>query len=472
MLRGYNSLKDNTQLNRGVYVSKKQVNMLSGPLFKNIVVYTIPIILTGALQMLFNTADLIVIGQFRGGDSVGAVGATSSLTSLLTNFFIGFSVGSGVSTAHAVGSGNNAATKRTVSTAMATALVCSVIVTIIGVFASEPLLVVMGTPEEIIDRSALYMKIYFSGTIAVLVYNFGASILRAVGETKKPLIYLSIAGVTNVILNIVFVTVFHMDVEGVALATILSQVLSAMLIVKELITRKDSCRFILKELRFHKKETVKILALGIPTGIQSCVFSVSNVLIQSSVNGFGIAAVAGNSAASSIENFTYIVMNSFQQAAMNFTGQNFGAGKIARVKRIFGICMGSVSIVGLVMGSLTYIFGKQLLGFYVGRDSAAIEAGITKLFFVGLLYFLCGLMEVTTGTLRGMGTSLAPMITAICGVCIFRIGWNLTVFNLPQLHTLSGLFVSYPISWVVTGVINFIIYCVLIRKLEKKSRVG
>lgn len=446
--------------------------MTSGPLFKNIVIYTIPIILTGALQMLFNTADLIVIGQFRGGDSVGAVGATSSLTNLLTNFFIGFSVGSGVSTAHAVGAGNKASTKRTVSSAMATALVCSVIVTLIGVFASEPLLRMMDTPEEILDRSALYMKIYFSGALAVLVYNFGASILRAVGETKKPLIYLSIAGVTNIVLNIVFVTLFHMDVEGVALATILSQMLSAALVVRDLMTRQDSCKLVLKELRFHKAETVKILALGIPTGIQSCVFSVSNVLIQSSVNGFGLAAVSGNSAASSIENFTYIVMNSFQQTSMNFTGQNFGAGKIDRVKRIFVICVFSVSAVGLVIGSLTYVFGRQLLGFYVGNDTAAIEAGMVKLFFVGLLYFLCGLMEVTTGTLRGMGTSLAPMITAVCGVCVFRIGWNLTVFNLPQLHSLSGLFVSYPISWVVTGMINLIVYCVLIRKLEKRSRVG
>lgn len=453
-------------------MAAKKINMISGPLVSNIIAYTIPIILTGILQMLFNTADLIVIGQFRGSTSVGAVGATSSLTNLLTNFFIGFSVGSGVSTAHAVGAGDKTIIKRTVCSAMAVALVCGVAVTLIGIFASGPMLRLMGTPSEIIDRSALYMKIYFSGAIAVLVYNFGASILRAVGETKKPLIYLSVAGVTNVVLNIFFVTVFNMDVEGVALATILSQLLSAVLVIRELIIRKDECKLILSELRFYKRETLKILKLGVPTGIQSCLFSLSNVFIQSGVNSFGIAAVSGNSAASSIENFTYIVMNAFQHTAMNFTGQNIGAGNIKRVRRIFACCTGLVAAVGFVVGLAILLLSKTLLSFYVGSDLAALEAGIQKLTWVGLPYFLCGMMEVSTGTLRGMGYSAAPMLTAIGGVCGLRVIWQLTVFMTPAFHNLPGIFVSYPISWILTGAANYIIYFSLIKKLEKRSLVG
>ena len=443
--------------------------MTEGPLVRNILLYTYPIILTSLLQMLFNTADLIVVGQFCGGASVGAVGATSSLTNLLTNFFIGFSVGSGVSTAHTVGAGAKERTKKTVHSAFAIAIVCGVLMTAVGLLASGKILVLMGTPDEVVDLSALYMKIYFSGAIAVLVYNFGAAILRAIGETKKPLVYLTAAGAANVVLNIFFVTVFHMDVAGVALATILSQVLAAVLVVVELMRRKDACRLIIGEIRFYKNETQKILMMGLPTGLQSSLFSISNVLIQSGINSFGIAAVSGNSAASSIENLTYVSMNAFQQTSMNFTGQNVGANNYARVRKVFSSCLTLVAVCGIILGSLITLFGRPILSLYVGNDAAAISAGMQKLIFVNLPYFICGLMEVTTGVLRGMGYAMAPMLTAITGVCLFRIAWQLTVFELPGMHTLGGLFMSYPISWLTVGIANLIIYLVLIKKIEKKK---
>ncbi len=451
---------------------KKSIDMTEGPIVKNILAYTFPIILTSLLQMLFNTADLIVVGQFCGSESVGAVGATGALTNLIMNFFIGFSVGAGASTAHAVGARNEQTTKKTVHTAFSIAIVCGVLMTIVGVTASEKILCLMGTPSEIIDLSVLYMKIYFSGAIAVLVYNFGASILRAVGETKKPLIYLTAAGITNVILNIFFVTVFHMDVAGVALATILSQVLSAILVVIELVRRKDACRLSVSKLRFYKSECHKILRMGIPTGIQSSIFAVSNVLIQSGVNSFNIAVVSGNSAANSVETLTYVSMNAFQQSSMNFVGQNVGANNYGRVRKIFKSCMLLVTCSGLLLGVLITVFGIPILSLYVGNDLAAIEAGMQKLLFVNLPYFLCGMMEVTSGTLRGMGYSMAPMITGISCACAFRIIWQLTVFELPAFHSLGGLFISYPISWVLACVANTICIAVILIKYPKKSRVA
>lgn len=453
-------------------MGKKQINMTEGPIIRNILAYTFPIILTSLLQMLFNTADLIVVGQFCGSLSVGAVGATASLTNLMTNFFIGFSVGTGVSTAHAVGAGDKERTKKTVHSAFSIALACGLIMTLVGVTASGKILALMKTPDEVLKLSALYMRIYFSGAIAVLVYNFGASILRAIGETKKPLIFLAIAGVVNVVLNIFFVTAFHMDVAGVALATILSQVLAAILVVIELIKRNDACRLIIREIRFYKKETFKILAMGLPTGFQSSLFSISNVLIQSGVNSFGISAVSGNSAASSVESLTYVAMNAFQQTSMNFVGQNVGANKYDRVRKIHASCMLLVAATGIIIGSLITLFGKQILSLYIGNDLAAIRAGMQKLFFANMPYFLCGLMEVSSGTLRGMGHSIAPMITGISCACAFRIAWQLTIFELPAFHSLGGLFVSYPISWILAFVANLICIAVILKRIDRKNRVA
>lgn len=443
-------------------MAKRQIDMCNGPLFKNIVAYTVPIILTSLLQLLFNAADLVVVGRYCGSVSVGAVGATSSLTNLLVNLFIGLSVGVGVSVAHGVGAGDGEAVKRTVHTAIPMALVGGVIMAFMGLFVSGPMLRLMGTPDDIIELSAVYMKIYFAGAVSILVYNFGASVLRAVGDTKGPLIYLGIAGIINVLLNVVFVTVFHMNVAGVALATIIAQTVSALLVLSSLIRRRDVCRLIIGQMRIYKNEFFKILRIGIPTGIQSSLFSVSNVIIQSSVNSFGALAVSGSAAAGSIEGFVYVVMNAFQQTVMNFTGQNAGAGNFRRVRSVLVTCLACVAVAGSLLGGLVCIFGRPLLSIYVTDSAEAVSMGMQRLICVCAPYFLCGMMEVTSGSLRGMGRSLTPMLTAIIGVCVFRILWVYTVFQF--WHTPFGLFISYPVSWIATCIANIICCICIYRK--------
>lgn len=445
---------------------KKQIDMTGGPLFRNIISYTVPIILTSILQLLFNAADLVVVGNFCGSDSVGAVGATSSLTNLIVNLFIGLSVGVGVNVAHSIGAGEDESVRRTVHTAIPMALIGGLIMAVVGVFISGPMLTLMGTPDGIRELSTVYMRIYFAGAVSILLYNFGASILRAVGDTKRPLLYLAIAGVVNVLLNIIFVTAFDMNVAGVALATMIAQTVSAVLVTVSLIRRRDVCRLILKEMRFYKREFFKILRMGVPTGIQSSLFSISNVIIQSSVNSFGAAAVSGNAAAGSIEGFVYVIMNAFQQTAMNFTGQNVGAGNYRRARSVLVTCILSVVVIGSLSGGLVYAFGEPLLGIYVSDAEEAIAVGMQKLLCVCLPYFLCGIMEVTSGSLRGMGSSLIPMLTAIIGACVFRIVWVYTVFQI--FHTPTGLFISYPISWVLTFAANVISFCIVYRKKVKK----
>jgi len=446
-------------------------SMTEGPLFWNIITYTIPIILTSVLQLLFNAADLIVVGRFCGSISVGAVGATGSLTTLLINFFIGLSVGTGVAVAQAHGAGDNERLHKTVHTAMLLALFCGVVLTFAGVYLSEPLLKLMGTPEKVLPLSAVYMKVFFAGTIFNLVYNFAASILRASGDTKSPLIFLSIAGVVNVVLNIFFVTMFHMDVAGVALATIISQAISAILTVLALMKREDATRFFIKKMRFYKECIWKILKIGVPAGIQSSLFAISNVLIQSSVNSFGDVFVSGASAAANIEGFQYVMMNSFYQSALNFTGQNVGAKRFDRVKRIFRICLASVVVVGVVTGVLVNLFGRQLLSIYITDSEQAIEYGLIRMMVIGLPYFLCGMMDIATGVLRGMGASVQPMVVSIIGVCILRVAWVYTVFQSPSFHTPEGLYLSYTVSWIITFLVQYILYKRLLKKKIKEQEV-
>ncbi len=448
-------------------LKQRNTSLTTGNLFSSMIAYTIPIILTGILQLLFNAADLIVVGRFCGSLSVGAVGATGSLTNLLVNLFMGLSVGTGVVVAQSVGAKDDEGRHRAVHTAMVLAPAIGLILTIIGVVFCEPLLRLMNTPENILPLSAKYMKIYFSGITFTLVYNFAASILRAVGDTKSPLIFLVIAGVINVVLNVLFVTVFHMNVAGVALATMISQAISAILVVIALVRRDDSTRLFFSKMRIYKEQLLRILKIGIPAGIQASLFSISNVIIQASVNSFGDAFVSGSAAASNIENFVYIVMNSFYQTTLNFTGQNFGAKKMKRVKEVFKMCLVSVMIVGLALGIMVFVFGRQLLGIYITDSAAAIEAGMQKLALVGLPYFLCGMMEVTTGALRGIGSSFVPMIISILGICGIRIVWVTTVFQLPQFHTPEWLFASYIISWIFTLVCQAIAFFILFNKKKE-----
>ena len=425
-------------------------SMLQGPVLRGVIRYTIPIILTSVLQLLFNAADLVVVGRFCGSISVAAVGATGAITNLIVNLFIGLSVGAGVTVAHAIGSREEEAIHRAVHTAMPVALVSGGVLTVVGITLAGKLLSLMGTPENVLPLSTMYMQIYFGGITFNMVYNFCASILRAAGDTKSPLIYLSLAGVINVVLNLIFVTVFHMNVAGVALATIISQAVSAVLVAIALMRRKDACRLYLKQMRFYRVQLLKMVRIGLPAGIQGSLFSISNVMIQSSINSFGDIFMSGNAAAANIEGFVYTSMNAFSQTAVNYIGQNVGAHQYDRVKRVLACCLGCVFVTGAVMGVAAYGFGPQLLSIYITDSEQAISYGMLRLAFMCLPYFLCGAMDVSTGALRGMGASVEPMIISVLGICGFRIALITTIFQIPAFHTPQCLFMSYPISWILT----------------------
>ena len=431
-------------------MKKHSATMLQGPVLWSVISYTVPIILTSVLQLLFNAADLVIVGRFCGSISVAAVGATGSITNLIVNLFIGLSVGAGVTVAHAIGSREETAVHRAVHTALPVALISGVVLTFVGVALSGTFLRLMGTPETVLPLSKVYMQIYFGGITFNMVYNFCASILRAAGDTKSPLIFLSLAGVVNVLLNVVFVTSLHMNVAGVALATTISQGISAVLVVIALMRRTDACRLCLGKMRFYRAELRKMVRIGLPAGIQGSLFSISNVLIQSSINSFGDVFMSGNAAAGNIEGFVYVIMNAFHQTAVNFIGQNVGAQQYDRVKKALRCCLGCVCVAGLAAGILGYSFGPQLLSIYITDSAEAISYGMMRLGIVCLFYFLCGLMDVATGALRGMGASVEPMIISVLGICGLRILWIYTVFQIPALHTPQCLFLSYPISWIVT----------------------
>lgn len=438
--------------------------MLQGPLLGSIVAYTVPIILTSLLQLLFNAADLIVVGRFCGSISVAAVGATGAITNLMVNFFIGLSVGAGVGVAHGLGSREERVVHCTVHTAIPTALFSGVVLTVVGIAFSETFLRLMGTPETVLPLSAVYMKIYFAGITFTMIYNFCAAILRAAGDTKSPLVYLSFAGVVNVLLNLFFVRVMHMNVAGVALATTISQAISAVLVTRALMHRTDACRLILKKMHIYKPQLQKMLRIGLPAGIQSSLFSISNVLIQSSVNSFGDVLMSGNAASANIEGFVYVCLNAFHQTAVNFIGQNAGARQYKRVYKTLLICLGCVTVVGLGTGLLAYTLGPTLLSIYITDSPEAIAYGMIRLGYICLPYFLCGLMDVTTGALRGLGASMAPMVISVLGVCGLRIGWIYTIFQIPQYHTPQCLYFSYLVSWTITFVFQFIAFEIVFRR--------
>jgi len=438
--------------------------MLEGPLFSSIVAYTVPIILTSILQLLFNAADLVIVGQFCGSVSVGAVGATGAVTNLIVNLFIGLSGGAGVAVAHGIGGRQNEDVHRTVHTAIPVALIGGLILTFVGVVFSETFLQLMGTPENVLALSAVYMKIYFTGMTFTMIYNFCASILRAAGDTKSPLIFLMIAGVVNVIFNVIFVTAFDMNVAGVALATVISQAISAVLVIVALMRRTDACKLVWSKLRIYKPQFLKIIRIGLPAGLQSSMFSISNVLIQSSINSFGDVFVSGNAAAGNIEGFIYVAMNAFHQTAVNFIGQNVGAKQYKRAKQVLRTCLGSVSVVAVLMSAAVCIFGRQLLGIYITDSAQAIEYGVTRLLFICGPYILCGLMDVTTGALRGMGAALTPMIISVLGVCGIRLIWIYTIFRIPAFHTPECLYISYTVSWIITFLAQLVAFNLVYRR--------
>jgi len=441
--------------------------MCNGPLLGKIISFSLPLMLSGILQLLYNAADVIVVGRYAGSTALAAVGSTGSLTNLIVSLFIGLSVGTSVAVAPHSGAGEWENVRQVVHTSIAAGIISGIVVGAAGILMAESLLTAMGTPADVIDQSTLYMRIYFAGMPASMLYNYGSSILRAVGDTKRPLIFLTISGIVNVLLNLAFVILFGMGVAGVAIATIISQIISAVLVIICLIQYNGSCRLVLKEIKIYGDKLLAIVKVGIPAGLQSCIFSVSNVIIQSSVNSFGSAAMAGNSASGNIEGFIYIAMNSIYHTALAFTGQNYGARKYDRIKKVFGICTFLVSSIGIVIGFVLWKLGGSLLDFYAPGNTEVISYGMIRLNIIATTYFLCGLMEVMVGMLRGMGTSTLPMIVSVIGVCGVRIAWIYTVFA--QDRELRTLYISYPVSWVATTVIQMVCYFILIHRVSRRS---
>lgn len=447
---------------------EQSMRMLQGPLLPAIISYTVPIILTSILQLLFNAADLVIVGRWCGSVAVAAVGATGAITNLIVNLFVGLSIGSGVTMAHALGGRDSGGAHRTVHTTLPVALISGVILTVVGVLLSEPLLRLMGNPGDVLPFAAKYMRIYFCGITFTMVYNFCASLLRAAGDTRSPLIFLTLAGVINVVMNILFVTRLGMDVDGVALATVISQGVAAVLVVIAMIRRKDDSHLDLGKLRIYKYELLKIVRIGLPAGFQSSMFSISNVLIQSSVNSFGSVVMSGNAAAGNIEGFIWAAMNAFHQTAVNFTGQNMGARRYDRIRMILWCCLGSTTVVGLVLGGLAYIFGPQLLSIYITDSAEAIDYGMLRMAYMCIPYCLCGMMDVSSGSLRGLGSSFTPMLISVLGICGIRIAWIYTVFQIPRFHTIDALFASYPISWAITYAAQLFAFLTIFNKFRRE----
>ena len=442
--------------------NKYEIDMCNGPILSKLVIFAFPLMLSGILQLLFNAADIIVVGRFAGSESLAAVGSTSSLINLLTNVFIGLSVGANVMVARFYGSQNRRDLEETVHTSMLVAVIGGVILIAVGLSLAAPLLELMGTPEDVLPLSVLYIKIFFVGMPATLLYNFGSAVLRAVGDTRRPLYFLLAAGVINVILNLIFVIGFSLGVAGVALATVASQCISAFLVVRCLTKSEADYRLCIRKLRLVPDKIRYIVRIGLPAGLQGAIFSISNVLIQSSVNSFGSVAMAGNTAAANIEGFVYTGMNAVYQTALSFGSQNFGAKNYKRMAKIQLYCLGLVTVIGLVMGNGAVFFGRQLLGIY-SSDQTVIQYGLNRLLIISTPYWICGVMDVMVGGLRGMGCSVLPMIVSLTGACALRVVWIYTIFAMHR--TLQVLYISYPVSWAVTFLAHVVTYMVVRKKM-------
>lgn len=440
------------------------MDMCNGPIFKKLLIFALPLMLSGILQLLFNAADIVVVGKFTGSHALAAVGSTGALINLFVNVFIGFSIGTNVLVAQYFGARDEKNLQETVHTSILLGIVGGFILIVAGIVFAKPMLEWMDTPDNVLEHAVLYMRIYFVGMPAMLVYNFGAAILRAIGDTKRPLYYLLSAGVINVVLNLFFVIVLDMGVAGVATATVASQVVSAVLIVRCLMQSEGIYRLNLHELKLHRKKLVRIVQIGLPAGLQGAVFSLSNVLIQSSVNSFGSVAMAGNTAAGNIEGFVYTSMNAIYQTALSFTSQNVGGGRQDRIPKIIFQCMAIVIVIGAVMGNLAYQCGPFLLGIY-SSDPEVIQFGMSRMQIICQWYFLCGIMDVAVGILRGLGYSVIPMLVSLTGACGLRVLWIFTVFA--WKHSLFVLYLSYPITWIVTFTVHLI--CLLVIWKRKKG---
>ena len=440
------------------------VEMTEGSLLKNILYFSLPLMFSGILQLLFNAADTIVVGRYAGEQALAAVGSVGSLNTLIVSLFMGLSVGSNVVVARQMGARDYKGVQDAVHTSVAISFLSGVFLAFAGFFLARPLLLMMGSPEDVIDLSVIYVRIIFLGMPVQMVYNFCAAILRSVGDTKRPLYFLTVAGVVNVLLNLFFVIVLGMTVDGVALATIISQAVSAVLVVRSLMLREDAVRLTLKKLRIVPSVLLQIVRIGLPSGIQTSVFSISNVLIQSSINSFGTVAMAGNAAAGNIGGFVYQGISAFVQADTSFVSQNIGARKPRRALNAMWASHMWSFIFTFALGLISFTFGKYLLSMY-NSDPEVITWGLERIKYVHIPYFLCAFMEIFSGALRGIGYSLLPMIISLLGACAFRIVWIYTVFR--KVHTMPCLLVSYPVSWVITMVVMAICFFALYKKVCK-----
>lgn len=443
-----------------------EIDMCNGPLTRKIITYCIPLALSGILQLLYNAADIIVVGRFTGPTALAAVGSTGSLINLIVNLLIGLSVGASVCVANFYGAGREKDVRETVHTAMLISVIGGVIVAVVGMVFAKTFLGWMGSPDDVIDQATLYLRIYFAGMPLTMAYNFASAIFRALGDTKRPLYYLAVSGLVNVILNLIFVIVFKMGVAGVAIATVVAQAVSTTLIIMCMIRSHSVIHLQRDMLRIHGDKLKEIVRVGLPAGLQGTIFSISNVLIQSSINSFGSIAIAGNSASSNLEGFMYTSMNSVYQAALSFAGQNMGARKYSRLKKVLCNCLAIVTGIGIGMGAIMYLFRYQMLGIY-SSDMDVINFGIERLELFCLTYFTCGAMDVMVGQMRGMGYSIVPMIVSLVGVCGIRIVWIFTVFK--ASNSLLTLYMSYPVSWVVTLAVHFSTFLYVYHKVKQRT---
>ncbi len=438
------------------------IDFTKGHLLKKLIIFVTPLIISGLLQIFFNGADLVVVGQFAGNDDLAAVGACGSLINLIIGLALGLSVGGNIVVSVFIGADDKGMVKKAVDTTIATALVCGLVCMLIGVFGARPFLIAMDTPSNVLDKAVIYFRIYFAGIPASMLYNFCSAILRSAGESRKPLYYLAAAGVANVILNLIFVMAFHMGAAGVGLATALSQYLSVALVVRELMKTDEVYKFVPKTFSPSKTVLKRILSVGIPSGIQSIVFSISNVLIQSSINWFGPEVVAGNAAANNIEGFVYVAMNAFSVAATTVVGQNIGARQYKRIDKVLIESGLLVVAVGLFLGIIVNIFGDPLVRLYCPDSEVAIAAARTKLLYLALPYFLCGILEVFAGTLKSCGYAVSSMVISLVCCCGVRVVWIYAVFN--QIRTLESLFISYTITWLLAIAAFIVLYFARARK--------
>ena len=441
--------------------------MCSGPLWSKILLFALPLMASSILQLLFNAADVVVVGQFVGKEALAAVGSNTSLINLMINLFVGLSVGTNVVVARDIGAGRHDNVSRSIHTSVALSLVSGVVMMIVGAVMARQLLVWMSSPADVIDLATVYLRIYFLGMPANLLYNFGAAILRAQGDTQRPLYYLTVAGVVNVVLNLVLVICFSLGVAGVALATITSQYISAFLVLRCLVREEGPLHLDLKKLRMEWQVVRRILQVGLPAGFQGVVFALSNVVIQSSLNSFDDAViVAGSAASANIEGFVYAGMNAFYQTALTFTGQNYGAGKCHRVNHVAAWCEGYTVVVGLVLGNLAYLFGNTLAGIYAPGEPDVIAQALVRMSLICCPYFVCGIMDVMVGVLRGIGYSVVPMVVSLVGACGLRLVWVATVFPLDRVP--ATLYLSYPVTWAITGATHIVFFLVVRKRAYLK----